>query len=141
MDAVTTKLLIKQWKTLHNSHESYEHYALMIKLVSVTLVLASIALSVNTVAVLLLLLILWLQEGIWKTFQKRTENSILAIEDQLETKEVESLNQPNSPYLFYKHWQTNRPATKGLVTEYITSALKPTVLYPYIPLMLLVIVF
>ena len=139
------QLLVEQWQTLHNSHESYENYAIIIKLVAIVLTLLALTLSVGTVVTLLLLATLWLQEGIWKTFQQRTESAIIAIEDKLNLNDNEQSNESTmpyiAPYLFYKQWQANRPSTKGLICEYISNSLKPTVLYPYFPLMFVVVIF
>jgi len=135
------QLLVEQWQTLHNSHESYENYALIIKLVAIVLTLLALTFSLVTLVTLLLLATLWLQEGIWKTFQQRTESAIIAIEDKLELSDDEQTDESTAPYLFYKQWQANRPSTKGLICEYISNSLKPTVLYPYFPLMFVVIIF
>ncbi len=44
-------------------------------------------------------------------------------------------------YLFYKEWQASRPSSKALVGEYLKNSLRPTVVYPYAPLMFLVCFF
>jgi len=97
--------------------------------------------SVATFVTLFILAILWLQEGIWKTFQQRTANAIIAIEDKLDIHNNEQTSESIKPYLVYKQWQTNRPATKELIAEYVSNSLKTTVLYPYFPLMLVVLIF
>ncbi len=135
MTAITNQLLLKQWQTLHNSHEDYEKYALIIKLVAITSTFLIFTFSITTLVALLLIAALWLQEGIWKTFQSRTAGAIMAIEEKLALNETEQL------YLFYKQWTANRPNSKTLVTEYIKNSLKPTVIYPYLPLLLLIIIF
>ncbi len=135
MTAITNQLLLKQWQTLHNSHEDYEKYALIIKLVAIASTFLIFTFSITTLVALLLIAALWLQEGIWKTFQSRTAGAIMAIEEKLALNETEQL------YLFYKQWTANRPNSKTLVTEYIKNSLKPTVIYPYLPLLLLIIIF
>ena len=141
MTAVSKQLLIEQWQTLHNNHENYESYALIIKLVATAIALFAFTFSVATFVALLILATLWLQEGIWKTFQQRTANAIIAIEDKLALSESELSSESIKPYLVYKQWQANRPSTKALITEYVCNSLKPTVLYPYFPLMLVVLIF
>ncbi|KGJ97058.1 hypothetical protein [Colwellia psychrerythraea] len=141
MTTVSKQFLVKQWQTLHNSHEDYEQYSLIIKLVSITIALFSIAFSLAAFVAIQLLAILWLQEGIWKTFQCRTANAIIAIEDKLALNEPERLDESTTPYLVYKEWQNNRPNTKALILEYVSNSFKPTVLYPYLPLMLVVVIF
>ena len=79
MTTVSKQLLLQQWQILHNNHEDYEQYALIIKLVATALTLFSITFSLATFVTLLLLAILWLQEGIWKTFQCRTASAIIAM--------------------------------------------------------------
>lgn len=80
--------------------------------------------------VTLLLATLWLQEGIWKTFQHRTANAIMVIEDKLNIDDIEQKSKSVKPHLVYKQWQDNRPRSKALVVEYIGNSLKPKVLYP-----------
>ncbi|MCP4989182.1 MAG: hypothetical protein GY928_24925 [Colwellia sp.] len=141
MTTVTNQLLLKQWQTLHNSHEDYEKYALIIKLVAIASTFLIFTFSITTLVELLLIAALWLQEGIWKTFQSRTADAIMAIEEKLALNETEQSNDPEQLYLFYKQWTANRPNSKTLVTEYIKNSLKPTVIYPYLPLILLIIIF
>jgi len=141
MTTVSTQLLLKQWQTLHNSHEDYEHYALIIKLVAVSATLCLYMFSLSMIVSLLLIAALWLQEGIWKTFQSRTADAIMVIEDKLAVTDDEKLDEAEQPYLLYKQWQANRPNTKALITEYVQNSLKPTVIYPYLPLMLVILIF
>ncbi|PKG81175.1 hypothetical protein CXF85_20705 [Colwellia sp. 75C3] len=140
MTTVSKQLLVEQWQTLHNNHENYESYALIIKLVAVAITLFALAFSVTSI-VTLLLATLWLQEGIWKTYQQRTVNAIIEIEGKLDLNEAEQTDESMKPYLVYKQFQTNRPAVKALIAEYISNSLKPTVVYPYVPLMFLVFIF
>ncbi|MBU2869915.1 hypothetical protein [Colwellia sp. E2M01] len=153
--------LLAQWQTLHDSYENYEKYALIIKLVAILLSLTAYIFSVSSFVILLLLVTLWLQEGIWKTFQQRTENSITEIEkklalvaatniadskikpdiNQASNDQVNELNINSAPYLLYTQWQANRSGVVGLITEYINNSLKPTVIYPYLPLIVMVLIF
>ena len=97
--------------------------------------------SVATFVAFLILATLWLQEGIWKTFQQRTANAIIAIEDKLDIHNDEQSNESMKPYLVYMQWQENRPNIQALIVEYVSNSLKPTVMYPYLPLMLVVLIF
>ena len=72
-----------EWLALHTSYERSEYFALVIKLVSITLCLTSLLLDLNAIIITYLLLTLWLQEAIWKTFQGRTEQRLLSIEQYL----------------------------------------------------------
>lgn len=131
--------LTSEWQVLHYSHEKYEHLALLIKLFSVALTVFTITSSLSCLIAMLLLAVLWLQEGVWKTFQARTSARIEAIENAINTnKNTES---KFDAFYFYNHWSQNRPTTTNLISSYIKSALKPTVIYPYLPLMIVVLVF
>jgi hypothetical protein len=141
MTTVSKRFLVEQWQTLHNNHENYESYALIIKLFATVITLFALSFSIATTVTLLLLATIWLQEGIWKTYQQRTVNAIIAIEDKLALNEVEQTDELMKPYLVYKQFQTNRPAAKALIAEYISNSMKPTVIYPYIPLMIVVLIF
>ncbi|MCW8832571.1 MAG: hypothetical protein OQK09_06170 [Colwellia sp.] len=126
-----------EWQTLHHSHEKYEHFALLIKLFAVALTLIAFMFTLSTLLILSLLAVLWLQEGIWKTFQARASERIEYIEQAL-CKQQTSEHQAFA-FQFYSQWTDNRPATRALMTSYINNALKPTVIYPYLPLMLVVL--
>jgi hypothetical protein len=134
MTVESEALLVKEWQSLHNSHERYEQYALIIKLFSVAVTLFSFAFYQVTIVITLLLAVLWLQEGIWKTYQARTSNRIELIEQAL-------LENDLSAFQFYSQWSKNRPSAAGLVMEYIKNALKPTVIYPYFPLIFITLIF
>lgn len=127
--------LMIQWQTLHQDHEKYEQLALGIKIFSVLLCVLSIVSSIATFIIVLLLATLWLQEGIWKTYQARTSSAILSIEQALTEK-----NQDDEIFSLYAQWQKNRPSAASLITEYLTNSLKPTVLFPYIPLIVITLI-
>ncbi|WP_147361069.1 hypothetical protein [Colwellia sp. RSH04] len=40
----------------------------------------------------------------------------------------------------YQQWQSERSSISGLLTEYVRNAFKPTVMTPYIPLMIIFII-
>ncbi|WP_088332778.1 hypothetical protein [Lacimicrobium sp. SS2-24] len=115
-----------QWLTLHQQYEHYEMLALVIKLVAVVLTLVAVMFAAAYWPVLLILAVLWLQEGIWKTFQARLEASLLALETQVTDDDLLPL---------YTNWQQNRPGLFPLVAQYLRAALRPTVAYPYLVLM------
>ena len=133
MTIESNTLLINEWQSLHKSHEHYEQYALIIKLFSVATTLFSLVLYQGSVIIILILAILWLQEGIWKTYQARTCNRIELIEQALVEGDLVS-------FQFYRQWTENRPSSVGLITEYIKNSLKPTVIYPYIPLIFITLI-
>ncbi len=129
--------LASEWQVLHNSHEKYEHFSLMIKLFAVAISSIAIIFSFSELLALSLLAILWLQEGIWKTFQARTSARIETIEHAIANIEINESK--IEAFSFYSQWADNRPTTVALIISYINSALKPTVIYPYLPLMLVLL--
>lgn len=120
----------QQWQTLHNNNESYEQYALIIKLIATSLTVISVALTLNSMLIFCIIAILWLQEAIWKTYQCRLSDAIIKVEQE-----------NNDIYKLYSQWQQNRQSTVELINEYISSALKPTVIFPYAPLIVVALIF
>jgi hypothetical protein len=94
---------------------------------------ATVLVPDNTLA-LALLALLWLQEGVLKTFQGRLGDRLLAVEAGLKSGEGVVAMQLHSD------WLASRPRGAGLVTQYLKSALRPTVALPYPLLMLLVVI-
>jgi len=128
--------LVKEWQELHNCHESYERLALIIKLLAVTLTVLLVVVAQSHLIILLVLAILWLQEGIWKTYQARTSDRIALIEQTI-TGNKQSEKNSTSAFQFYSQWSDNRTGALGLIKEYLKNAIKPTVIYPYVPLMII----
>ncbi|MFT7005758.1 MAG: hypothetical protein ACJAXJ_000257 [Colwellia sp.] len=133
MTIESNALLVKEWQALHSSHERYEQYALIIKLFSVAVTSFSLVLHQESSVIILILAVLWLQEGIWRTYQARASDRIELIERALPENNLLA-------FQFYCQWSDNRPNAAGLVMEYIKNALKPTVIYPYIPLMFITLI-
>jgi len=124
----------QEWSILHNDIEKYERLSLKIKLFTVLICVLCVAYNIDVVFSMILISILWLQEGIWKTFQKRMELRIIFIEQQLK-------NETEKAFQFYSQWEDNRAGIVGLVKEYIINSLKPTVAYPYVLLGFLMFIF
>jgi len=125
----TQNALQQEWVSLHHSTEKSETLSLIIKLVSVALCFIGIVSNLSPVILSLLLLTLWLQEAIWKTFQARAELRLLIIEKAwLEKDESRSLQ-------FYSEWSASRPGTLKLILEYLSNAARPTIAYPYVILL------
>jgi hypothetical protein len=118
-----------EWLLLHSQYENYEKWSLVIKLMSVFVTLWSLSFTIKGAFVAFLLLVLWLQDGIWKTFQQRLEARLVLLESA-----------PDNTNALYSDFQTNRPGTINLVKEYLSSSLRPTVAYPYAALILFVLV-
>ncbi len=127
-------LLSQEWTALHQDHERYDRYALLIKLVAVLVCLLSIGLAMSMWLAIVFVLVLWLQEGIWRTVQARTSERLLMVEGLLKEQGDQLVMQ------FYSNWEAKRPGTVGLVKEYVLNAVRPTVAYPYVILLGLYVV-
>ncbi|MEH6567971.1 MAG: hypothetical protein V7709_02770 [Halioglobus sp.] len=130
--------LAKEWSVLQTQCDSYEKYSLLIKLLSIGLVAVAYFQGMLSLFLSVLLLILWFQDAIWKTFQSRTESRILHLEGLL------AMNPPDESeegraYQFNSFYAKNRPNTIGLIKEYLRHALRPTVAFPYLVLLLMVL--
>ena len=137
--------LSHEWITLQTSHERYETGGLLIKLFSVALTVAGFALHLNLKLMLALVAILWVQEGIYRTFQSRLGRRILRVEQFVKdgvrgevkggaTGEATG-NVPHAAFQLLSEWLASRPGALGLVAEYARSACRPTVAFPYAVLM------
>lgn len=117
----SNRSLEREWQTLQSDYERYEQMALIIKLAAT---LSCIFTFGNIVLALTLLSVLWLQEGIWKTWQHRTAQRLMEIEKMLHSGSGEA-------FQFHTRWDANRPGAIGLIVEYISNSLRPTVAFPY----------
>lgn len=126
-----------EWMILHGDIEKYEKFSLVIKLVSVLASVFSMAFIANGWIAVAVILVLWLQDGIWKTFQKRLETRVVFIEQKLKNKPDED----NMAFQLYSQWGEKRQGVVGLVKEYLLNSIKPTVAYPYAVLVLLVCIY
>jgi len=125
-----------EWAILHGNIESYEKFSLIIKLFCVSVSVFLIAYDINAWFAVVLVSVLWLQDGIWKTFQKRLEDRIKLIEQKMQLKPDDD----DVAFQLYSQWENNRTGLSEMIKEYYSSAIKPTVAYPYIifiPLLLL----
>lgn len=130
-----TPSLGHEWITLQNNHEQYERGSLLIKLGSVALLVACFAMQLDAVTTCLLMLIMWTQEGIFRTFQSRLGERILRVERLLKQASPETC----LGYQLHSEWQASRPGLVGLLAEYGKSMARPTVAFPHLVLILIVI--
>ncbi|MFQ3191000.1 MAG: hypothetical protein ACI936_002136 [Paraglaciecola sp.] len=133
-------ILQSEWVTLQNQFDSYEKYSLVIKLFSI-LICCILVFALNAgVWSLSVVAILWLQDAIWKTFQNRIGQRLEIVEQAIQ----------DNPHCVPKHslhigmqfnlaWKKSRPQAIGLINEYLKQSLKPTVAYPHVLLIALVI--
>lgn len=122
-----------EWVTLQDHYERYEGGSLWIKLAAVVLVGAGVAVGLEWWFLGLLVLVLWLQEGIFKTCQARLGARLLQLE------ELMRMDTPLPDRVFQLHtdWLAGRQGTAGLLAEYAASARRPTVAFPYVVLLLI----
>lgn len=127
-----TSDLANEWSLLQNQFDSYEKYSLLIKLVSIGIL--SFAYFTHHLQVFILLLVLWLQDAIWKTFQSRIEDRLLQLESYLSGDQ--SLERTDGKaYQFNSLYVKSRQGTLALIKEYFRQAIRPTVAYPHVVLL------
>jgi hypothetical protein len=131
---MTTSHLSQEWQTLQNNHEQHERNALLIKLVCVVVCIAGVASQVPSGWLALVVAVLWLQEGIVKTYQSRLSDRLLKIEAMLPAPAAS----PPAAMQLHTEWVANRPGTFTLIASYAVSALRPTVAFPYVPMLIAV---
>ncbi len=123
-----------EWCLLQNQFDSYEKHSLFIKLVSITALLAVEILAELNVWIIIIFVVLWIQDAIWKTFQSRIETRLLQLENQISAQTEECAFQFNSEYLKL------RLTGLALISEYLSQSIRPTVAFPHIVLILMVLV-
>lgn len=116
----------KEWVALQSKYEQYEFLALFNKLAALGVLLA---LNPGRL-VLVLLALLWLQEAIFKTCQARLGERLLKVE--------QGLREGASPSLamqLHSEWQAHRPGLGGLLAQYLSQALRPSLACSYVILL------
>ena len=117
-----------EWMIIHGDIEKYARFSLIIKLFSVLVSVLSVAYTIDVWFAVAFILVLWLQDGIWTTFQKRLETRVVFVEQKLQNE----ADKNGTAFQFYSQWEENRQDMTGLVKEYLLNAAKPTVAYPYV---------
>ncbi len=133
-----TKEFQAEWCLLQNQFDSYEKHSLYIKLLSVIVLLAAEALDVISIFMLLILLVLWVQDAIWKTFQSRIEPRLLQIEKYISQGVGEGCE--NAVCQFNTEYQKVSLSGLSLIMEYARQSIRPTVAFPHIVLILILLV-
>ena len=133
-------ILQSEWITLQNQFDSYEKYSLIIKLFSILVCCVLVFIVDAGVWPLVVVAMLWLQDGIWKTFQHRIGQRLEVIEQTIQDNSHHvSEHTSQIGMQFNLAWKQSRPHGIGLARKYIKQALKPTVAYPHVVLIALVI--
>ena len=130
----------QEWITLQNQYDSYEKVAVAIKLVGTALVVAVLLFAATEILAVAIILLFWVQEAIWKTFQGRIETRLLETELML-AQDADQILPDAAPMQFNRHWLSSRPGGAGLLVEYVKSALRPTVAMHYVLMFLVTLVF
>jgi len=124
---IESTALSQEWNTLQNNYEQYEKSALLIKLAAIALCAIGLVLAVETTMIVAVVLVLWVQEGIFRTYQSRLGDRLLRIEKLL-AGEAQS---EGAAFQLHTEWQVCRPGAVGLITQYAANIRKPTVAFPY----------
>jgi hypothetical protein len=141
MSDVQIPILQSEWVTLQTQFDSYEKCSLAIKLFSI-LICCILVFALNAgIWSLWVVAILWLQDGIWKTFQNRISLRLEVVERAIQDNSNTTLIPTSHLGMqFNLAWSQNRPGAIVLVGEYVKQSLKPTVAYPHVVLIALMIV-
>ncbi len=132
MSMTEKQALAQEWTTLQNNYEHYETSGLWLKLAGVGLFILALVLGLNMLLTAVVLCVLWLQEGILRTFQSRLGERILRVEGLLKR----GMQTEGTAFQLHSEWLASRKDTSGLLMEYVNSALRPTVAFPYAVLLL-----
>ncbi|GGC85640.1 hypothetical protein [Undibacterium terreum] len=122
-----------EWVTLQNNIEQYERTALLIKLLAICLFTAVLIMGLHATLVAVLILIFWLQEAIFRTSQFRLGERIVRVEGLIKA----GMQTEIAGFQLHSEWLASRKGLQGLLLEYLGSALKPTVAFPYAALLLI----
>lgn len=122
-----------EWQTLQYNHERHERNALLIKLTCVALSVLGLTLSVPWIWLAVVIALLWLQEGIIKTYQTRLADRLLRVEGLLRQTQSASAS---AAMQLHTEWGAQRPNGAALVASYFLSTCRPTVAFPYVPLLI-----
>ena len=127
--------LAQEWCALQRDHEQYEKNALWLKVVAIVLCFVALAVVIDLLLVGFLIAAIWLQEAIVRTGQARLGQRLLQLEEHLRH------GAPVSAAAFQLHtdWLARRGGSLGLLREYAGNALRPTVAFPYVVLLLVLV--
>ena len=133
----THQPLQQEWLTLQRQYERYESGGLHIKLFAVALTALGLMAALPAAWLCGLVALLWLQEGIYRTFQSRLGQRIRRVEQLIRqvASAPSTCPQQGAAFQLHSEWLASRRAALGLVREYLRSACRPTVAYPYLLLL------
>lgn len=135
MELNTSNAAAQEWSVLQKLHERYEFGALTIKLTAVVLFFAGVVVELHGTWLVMLVALLWLQEGIFKTYQARLGARLLALEQGIASGETMRV------FTLHSDWLAQRKGLPGQLREYLGSTIRPTVAFPYLVLLVLTWMF
>lgn len=124
-----------EWQTLQQNHEQHERNALLVKLTCMALSLLGIAVPMPWLWLAVCIALFWVQEGIIKTYQTRLADRLLRVEALLRQAQLEPMAMQ-----LHTEWAERRPSGAALIAGYLLSACRPTVAFPYVPLLMCIVV-
>ncbi len=119
----------EEWCLLQNQFDSYENHSLFIKLTSIVIAGASCITGSAGILSAVIVMVLWGQDAIWKTFQSRIESRLLLVERSI----VSGSDQ--KPFQFNSRYQQHRRSGMSLIREYLDQAIRPTIAFPHVVLL------
>ncbi len=134
-DPASHAALAQEWCVLQRDHEQYEKNALGLKVVAIVLCFIALAVVVDLLLVAFLIAAIWLQEAIVRTGQARLGQRLLQLEEQLRRHSPV----PLMAFQLHSDWLARRAGSLGLVREYAANALRPTVAFPYVVVLLVLV--
>lgn len=123
--------LLIEWVTLQNQFDAFEKLSLAIKLTAVAVATLFAFELKHPEIIVVLNSICWVQDAIWKTFQARFAERLLAIESELSSASSDGNIQFNTA------WEAKPRGLLSLISEYLRQLAKPTVVFPHIVLLCL----
>ena len=130
MSAIDASGMPAEWAVLQNNIEQYEKSGLLIKLAAVALFTGALVFSLSEALTAGLILVLWVQEAVLRTFQSRLVARILRVEEMLR-------QAGDAAFQLHSDWRASRKGALGMLIEYAAAALRPTVAFPYVVLLLI----
>jgi len=134
MAPVEASALEREWIVLQGNMEQHERNALAVKLLAVFLFTAAVLFSLAESLTACLMVVLWVQEAMLRTFQARIGARLLRIEDMLRGAAGQAMQ-------LHSEWAAARRGVAGMMVEYARNAIRPTVAFPYVVLLLVDLFF
>lgn len=119
--------LNQEWQTLQHQHEEYEKSALHIKLLGFVIYTIWWIWSADLILGCSFILLLWIQESMWRTWQARLATRILQIEALLQ--QIPPADQQACQ--LHTQWLAKRFRGFALLAEYIKNLIRPGIAFPY----------